>query len=167
MTKKSYAMHISMILGVSAVLLLFIFILVAHHRGTSDRVRLDRGALLATGSSVAERIKPVGQVSIVAADAQREPVKTAAAAPPPSRDGQQVYQASCVACHGAGVAGAPKLEDKSQWAKRIAKGADALYASALNGVQTSTGVMPAKGGNPALSDIEVRAAVDFMVARSK
>jgi len=167
MTKKSYAINISVIVGVSAVLMMFISILVVHHRGVADRVRLDRGTLLATGSSVAERIKPVGQVSVVAAETQREPVKNAVVSPPPGRDGQQVYQASCVACHGAGIAGAPKLAEKGQWTKRIAKGADALYTSAVNGVQGSAGVMPARGGNPALSDAEVRAAVDYMVAQSK
>lgn len=167
MTKKSYAMNVSIILGISVVLMLFIFVLVAHHRDISDRVRQDRGALLGTGSSVAERIKPVGQVDVASAETQREPVKIAVAAPPPGRDGQQVYQASCVACHGAGIAGAPKLDEKGQWATRIAKGVDTLYASAVNGVQGSAGAMPAKGGNPALSDAEVRAAVDYMVARSK
>jgi len=167
MTKKRHAMNASIILGVSAVLLLFIFVLVAHHRGNSDRARLGRSALLATGSSAAERIKPFGQVSVASAETQREPVKNAVAAPPPNRDGQQVYQASCVACHGAGIAGAPKLDDKGQWAARIAKGVDNLYASAVNGVQGSAGVMPARGGNPALSNAEVRAAVDYMVALSK
>lgn len=167
MTQKSYAMHVSIILGASAVLLLFIFVLVAHHRGISDRVRMDRNALLATGSTVAERIKPVGQFVVASAETQREPAKNAVVAPPASRDGQQVYQAACVVCHGAGIAGAPKLGDKGQWAKPIAKGLDTLYASAVNGMQGSAGVMPAKGGNPALSDAEVKAAVDYMVARSK
>ena len=167
MTKKRNAMNASIILGISVVLLLFIFILVAHHRGVSDRVRQDRGTLLATGSGVAERIKPVGQVSVAAAETQRETAKDAAAAPPPGRDGQQVYQATCVACHGAGIAGAPKVEDKVQWAARVAKGVDTLYASAVNGIQGSAGVMPPRGGSAALSDAEVRAAVDYMVARSK
>jgi cytochrome c5 len=167
MTKKHYAMNVSIILGISAVLMLFIFVLVAHHRGVSDRARQDRSALLTSGSSVAERIKPFGQVSVASAGTQGEVVKTAVAAPPPARDGQQVYKAVCVACHDAGIAGAPKLADKGQWAARIAKGIDTLYASAVNGVQSSAGVMPAKGGNPTLSDAEVRAAVDYMVARSK
>ena len=167
MTEKRYAMNVWIILGISVVLMLFIFILVAHHRDTPDRVQQDRSALLSTGSSVAERIKPVGQVEVAAAETQREPVKIAVAAAPPGRDGQQVYQAACVACHGAGIAGAPKLGDKGQWAKRIAKGVDTLYASAVNGVQGSAGAMPARGGNPALSNAEVRAAVDYIVARSK
>jgi cytochrome c5 len=167
MTEKRYATNVSMILGVSIVLILFIFILVAHHRDVPDRVQQHRGALLGTGSSVAERIKPVGQVEVASAETQKEPVKIVAAASSPGRDGQQVYQVSCVACHDAGIAGAPKLGDKGQWAKRIAKGLDTLYASAVNGVQGSAGAMPAKGGNPALSNAEVKAAVDYIVARSK
>ena len=167
MTKKSYAMHVSMILGISVVLMLFIFVLVAHHRGIPDRVQQHRGALMSTATSVAERIKPVGRVEVASAETQTEPVTIAVAAPPPGRDGQQVYQASCVVCHGAGIAGAPKLDDKGQWAKRLAKGPAALYASAVNGIQGIAGVMPAKGGNPALSDTEVKTAVDYMVAQSK
>jgi cytochrome c5 len=167
MSKKSYAMHVAMILGSSAALLVFIFILVAHHREIPDKVRMDRGVLLADGSSVAERIKPVGEIALAAAQTGQAPAKQAEAAATPDRDGQQVYQASCVACHDAGIAGAPKVGDKGQWAKRIAKGSNALYASAVNGIQGSAGVMPAKGGNPALSDAEVKAAVDYMVVRSR
>ncbi len=85
MTKKGYTTNVSIILGISAVLLLFIFVLVAHHRGTSDRVRQDRSALLGAGSSVAEPVKPVGQVSVPAAETQRDPVKKAVTAPTPSR----------------------------------------------------------------------------------
>jgi cytochrome c5 len=163
MNKKRY----SIILGVSVVLLVFIFLLVGHHHNIPDRVRLDRSVLLGAGSGVAERIRPVAQVNIVSAETPREPAKNVAAAPPTSRSGQQVYETTCTACHGAGIAGAPKVGDKSQWAKHIAKGRDALYASAVNGVQEGTAVMPPKGGNPGLSSAEVRAAVDYMVARSK
>jgi len=169
MTDKRNAVSVSILLGISAsaVLLLFFFLLVTHHREVPDRVRQQRGALSSSGSSVAERIKPVGQVVVAAAETQKEPVKIAAAASPAGRDGQQIYLAACVACHGAGIAGAPKLDDKGQWAKRIAKGVDTLYASAINGVQGSAGVMPAKGGNAALSNAEVKAAVDYIVAHSK
>ena len=169
MTKKSYAVHVSIILGSTVVLMLFIFILVAHHRSIGAQVQQHRSALQASASGVAERIKPVGQVSVPAAGTPQEPAKVAAAAapPPPAGDGQQVFQTTCIACHGAGIAGAPKLGDKGQWAARIAKGVDILYASSVNGIQGSGGVMPPKGGNLALSDAEVRAAVDYMIGQSK
>ena len=168
MPKKSYATHVAMILGSSTVLMVFFFILVAHHLSIRDRIQVDRSALLTSGSSADARIKPVAEVAFAGAKPPQEPAKpAAAAASAPVRDGQQVYKASCVACHDAGIAGAPKLGDQGQWAKRIAKGLDALYGSAVNGMQGGTGVMPPKGGNPALSDAEVKAAVDYMVAQSK
>ena len=167
MTEKRNATNISIILGLSVVLMLFIFVLVAHHRAIPDRIQQHRGVLLCTGSSVDERIKLVGQDAVSAENSRQEPVKIAVAASTPGRDGKQVYQDGCVACHDAGIAGAPKLGDKGQWAKRIAKGLDTLYASAVNGVTGSAGAMPAKGGNPALSNAEVKAAVDYMVAQTK
>lgn len=85
--------------------------------------------------------------------------KPAAAADPGK--GASIYQASCSACHAAGVAGAPKVGDAAAWAARVRTGTTALYASALKG----KGAMPAKGGNTALADADVRAAVDFMLAQ--
>lgn len=173
MTEKRYAKKAGIILGMSAALMLFFFALVAHHNDIGEQVRQHRSAPLAAGSTVAERIKPVAELSVASAQPQSEPAKSepakkgAVAEAPPARDGKQVYQATCVACHGAGIAGAPKVADKGQWAKRIAKGVGTLYGSAVNGVQGSAGAMPAKGGNPALSNAEVKAAVDYMVAQSK
>jgi len=77
--------------------------------------------------------------------------------------GEQVYHKTCFACHDRGIAGAPKLGDKTAWAPRIAEGMDEMYHSALHG----DGAMPAKGGNQALSDDEVKAAVDFMTGKAK
>ena len=77
--------------------------------------------------------------------------------------GKDVYESTCAACHGAGVAGAPKLGDKAVWAPRLATGAKALQAAALKG----KGVMPPKGGNAALSDADVIAAVNFMLGQAK
>lgn len=78
-------------------------------------------------------------------------------------DGKAVYDGLCMACHGAGVAGAPKLGDAADWKARLAQGKDVLYKHSIEGFTGSKGMMPAKGGNPALSDEEVKAAVDYMV----
>ncbi len=166
MADKRFAKNVLIILGIGGVLVLFSFVLTAHHRNTPDRVRQNRHTLLGAGSSVAERTKAVGQINVAPAETQRQPVHVATAAPA-GVNGQQIYQGTCVACHGAGIAGAPKLGDTGVWAKRIAKGLDTLYASAINGVQGNAGVMPAKGGNPTLSNAEVKAAVDYIVAQSK
>ena len=80
-----------------------------------------------------------------------------------SGKGEAVYKQACAVCHAAGVAGAPKMTDKAAWGPRLAKGVDVLYTSALKGI----GAMPAKGGNPALADAEVKAAVDYMAAQAK
>lgn len=90
------------------------------------------------------------------------PEKTAAGAAG-KPDGKKVYDASCSACHAAGVAGAPKAGDKAAWAPRLKTGANALYASALKGKAG----MPAKGGNAALADDEVKAAVDYLAGLAK
>ena len=82
MTNKSYVLHFSIIIGVTTALLLFIFILVSHHRTMPDRVLQDRGALLATGSSAPELAKPVGEVNVPAAPTKRAPAKKAAAPSP-------------------------------------------------------------------------------------
>jgi cytochrome c5 len=92
------------------------------------------------------------------------PAAPAAAAKP---DGKAVYDKACTACHTAGIAGAPKTGDKAAWAPRIAQGANVLYDHAIKGFQGKAGVMPAKGGNTALSDDEVKAAVDYMAGQAK
>jgi len=78
--------------------------------------------------------------------------------------GESVFKSACVVCHGPGVAGAPRLDDKADWAPRIGQGVDVLYSHAINGFQGKKGVMPPKGGNMGLSDQDVRAAVDYMVS---
>jgi cytochrome c5 len=78
-------------------------------------------------------------------------------------DGKAVYDKVCVACHQVSVANSPKLGDKAAWAPRIQTGLDSLMQSVIKG----KGAMPPKAGNPALTDAEIRAAVEFMVSQSK
>ena len=85
----------------------------------------------------------------------------------PSAGGEGVYKSACVACHGAGIAGAPKAGDKAAWSARIAQGKPTLYTHAVAGFQGKGGVMPAKGGNASLADADVKSAVDYMVSLLK
>jgi cytochrome c5 len=86
----------------------------------------------------------------------------AAAAPAQANGGEAIYKQVCVACHAAGVAGAPKSGDKAAWAPRIATGLDMLTQSVVKG----KGAMPPKGGSAA-SDAEIRSAVEYMVSLNK
>ncbi|MGI9315242.1 MAG: cytochrome c5 family protein [Halieaceae bacterium] len=81
------------------------------------------------------------------------------------RSGEDVYNGACMACHSAGIAGAPKVGDQLAWTDRIAKGMDVLYDSGINGV-AGTGMI-ARGGCADCSDDEIRLAVDFMVEGSR
>lgn len=105
---------------------------------------------------------PAGAGAMAAAGAPAQ-VATATPAAAGAADGKKVYDTGCIACHGAGIAGAPKFGDKAAWAPRIKLGMDALYTAALHG----KGAMPPKGGNTTLGDADVKAAVNFMVAASK
>lgn len=79
--------------------------------------------------------------------------------------GEKVYQATCKACHDAGLLGAPKSGDKASWEPRIAQGKDILYKHAIEGFTGKTGTMPPKGGSTA-PDAEIKAAVDYMIAKN-
>jgi|SRR5690554_3106209 len=79
-----------------------------------------------------------------------------------NRDGETVYKSVCAACHSAGVAGAPKTGDNAGWAPRIATGLDAMLKIAIEG----KGAMPARGGNPSLTDDELRRAIIHMANQS-
>ena len=145
----------------------------------SNRERKDDPAM--TDAAVKKRLAPVAQVVVdpnaapPAAPAQPTQVAsvTPAVIPPaaaPSGDakaaggkGKSTYDTVCMACHAAGVAGAPKFGDKAAWAPRIKTGKEALYNSALHGKNA----MPPKGGNASLPDDAVKAAVDYMVSAAQ
>ena len=131
-------------------------------------------ATAASEEAVARRIKPAGTAVVdptQAAAPAAMPVAVAApsavvSATPAGGDaakGKSIYDASCAACHGAGVAGAPKPGDKTAWAPRLKSGKDAMVASVIKG----KGAMPPKGGNAALADADIKAAVDYLAGLVK
>ena len=105
------------------------------------------------------------------ASAPAAPAATAAPAPAPAvaenTVGKGVFGKTCAMCHAAGVAGAPKPGDKADWGPRIAQGNEVLYKHAIEGFTGAKGMMPPRGGGTALTDDEVKAAVDHMVAQSR
>lgn len=103
------------------------------------------------GAKVIERIKPVGEVSLVDTTAPRA-----------EKAGEQVVAEGCAMCHASGALGAPKIGDKGAWGPRIAQGYDTLVKHALEGIRQ----MPARGGNPAWSDNEIAGAVAYMANQS-
>jgi cytochrome c5 len=109
---------------------------------------------------------PAAAAPAAAAPAAAPAAPAAAPATASADTGKALYGTTCVACHGAGVAGAPKYGDKGAWAPRVAQGANVLYEHALKGYQGKAGVMPPKGGSSA-PDADVKAAVDYMVAAAK
>ena len=135
----------------------------------SGRARQDDPAM--SVAAIAERLKPVGEVTVDAsAPAPVDASVVAAAAPAAGSPaagaadlGKTTYEAVCAMCHAAGIAGAPKTGDKAGWNARVDQGKETLYASALKG----KGVMPAKGGNPGLADDAVKAAVDYLVSQAQ
>jgi len=98
--------------------------------------------------------------AVAAAPAAAAPAAPQAAAAGSS--GEALYKQTCMVCHAAGVAGAPKFGDKAAWAPRIAQGIPALVNNAIKG----KGAMPPKGGSAA-SDAEIRAAVEYMANAAK
>jgi cytochrome c5 len=116
-----------------------------------------------------ERIKPVSAVHTSgesAADLAAAPESTAPTPPPDSVteedsgvDGEAIYSGLCETCHEAGIAGAP-ISGSDQMAERLSeKGLETLVTNAINGLN----VMPPRGGNPSLTDEQIRAAVEFML----
>ncbi|RPE80006.1 c-type cytochrome [Vulcaniibacterium tengchongense] len=121
-----------------------------------------------------ERIAPVGAVYAGATGAAAQQAAAAAAAAKAASqvayggtlDGQVIYNNLCTGCHTSGAGGAPTL-DQAHWGPRLAKGKETLHKHAIEGFTGTAGVMPPKGGNPALTDEQVVAAVDWMLANLK
>lgn len=113
--------------------------------------KVGAGSDTMSNEAVTRRIAPVAGFELVDANAPRV-----------FKTGEQVFAAVCTACHTAGIAGAPKLGDNAAWAPFIKSGFDTMLNVALHG----KGGMPAKGGNPALSDFEVARAVVYMANKS-
>jgi cytochrome c5 len=170
------------IAGGAAALITSIVLLASFAVGTHE-VGADSKAM--SPVETVNRIAPVARLVVeetrapasAPVPAAAAPVKTAtatlqagiAAAVPAAAlaDGMATYSQTCSVCHGTGVAGAPKFGDKAAWAPRIVQGSATLHDHAIKGYQGKAGMMPAKGGNTALGDADVKAAADYMVSQAR
>lgn len=184
---ETHPVKLAIAVVVGAVALVVGIVLLAYFAVGSHRVgETERKAN--TPEAIAQRIAPLTTLSVDASKAPPAPALTnavlakapaapvvamaipaslpvggTAASSSASSAGEGTYKTSCSACHAAGIAGAPKTGDKGIWGARIAKGKATLYDHALKGFNG----MPAKGGNTSLSDADVKAAVDYLVAQVK
>jgi cytochrome c5 len=162
----------SLVIGILVTIAILIFALartVASH--TQDRDVLQESQYL---KSVDNRIQPFEREAVAGQDNAALAIKPDSTAAAPAagsaaipKTGEELFQQVCSACHGTGLAGAPKAGDKAAWGPRIAQGKATLYQHALQGFQGSSGVMPPKGGRVDLPDNLVKAAVDHMVSMAQ
>jgi cytochrome c5 len=155
-----------LVLGVLAAVTIGLLVLASTISHRTEGVFQDKDPL--HQRETLDRIAPVARVAVAGKDnsalAPPAPAQSAAAVDMP---GDQVFQQVCGACHGAGVAGAPKVGDKAAWGPRIAQGNDTLHKHAIAGFQGKAGYMPPKGGRTDLTDKSVMNAVDYMVSQAK
>jgi cytochrome c5 len=158
----------SIVLGLLVVFALLIFAL-AHHMGYKHQftaLQTDPMVLQAIEqrTAIPSRVAVAGQdntalvIHPVVATAGVVPVMAV------PKDGTELYEVACKACHGVGLAGAPKVGDAAAWGPRIAKGKATLYEHAIKGFTGQAGVMPAKGGRTDVSDDLIKEAVDHIIA---
>ncbi|MFC3716129.1 c-type cytochrome [Luteimonas soli] len=159
--------HFSMVIGFLAVVTLALLVLANHLNGVIPP-EVSPTAARATQA----RIAPAGEVYAgatgAAAQAAAKAAATAAAAAQVAYDGtldgSVIFNNLCTGCHTSGVGNAPTM-DKAHWAARIAQGTETLYTHAIEGYTgPDGGIMPPKGGNPALTDEQVKATVDWILA---
>ena len=163
---KHFSMVIGFLVAVTVSLLFF-----AHYM----HGKLPPAPNPAREAKLAERIRPLGSVYAGATGAAAmasaaEAAKAAAASQVAyggTLDGSVIFGNLCTGCHTSGAGGSPKLE-KAAWASRVAQGIPTLVEHAMHGYKGPDGnMMPAKGGNPALTDAQVEATVKWMVGNLK
>ena len=155
----------SIVIGLLAVMIIIFLVLALYLGVDEDAVALKQS------TKVSANTVPVGVVNLLDEDAEAveaATVATVAAVEEPRDMGQRVYNGLCLSCHN-GLPNIPKVGDKAAWESRIAQGMALLYEHSIKGFISEGGLiaMPPKGGNLNLTDEEVKAAVDYMVANSQ
>ncbi|MGA8278387.1 MAG: c-type cytochrome [Rhodanobacteraceae bacterium] len=170
-TDLVFLKHFAMVIG--ALMLIAICLgVIAAHIYSNNPPPANPGAK----QMMEDRMAPVGAVyagdtgraAMLAAQAAAKAAAASQVAYGGTLDGKTIFGNLCQTCHTTGAAGAPKLTDKAAWAPRISQGVQTLITHAIEGYKGPDGnQMPAKGGNPALTDAQVKATVEWMVDQVK
>jgi len=160
--------NFSLVLGILFAVTIGLFTFARHVGANNQGKQVTSDPRYVAG--VEERLQPVGKIAVAGQDNSSMKIEsagpaTAVAAIP--ANGTAAYETACIACHGAGIAGAPKVGDKAAWGPRIAQGKETLYNHALHGYNGKSGVMPAKGGRSDWPDDLIKQAVDHIVDLNK
>ncbi len=146
------------------ILVLLARMIAGQHQDATEAVAVVASSAPARAASAAAGPMAAASTPALAAAASK-PAAAAATTVADADVGKDLYQSTCMACHGSGVLGAPKFGDKAAWAPFVAQGMATLYDRAIHGYSADGHMMPPKGGSTA-SDADVKAAVDYMVKHS-
>lgn len=151
---ETFSPHNITVLGGLLLLAIFLGEVVVGQHGDEEMVAEPADTM----EDMAMRLQPV-----VSLDKMRSNMTVASAGEDAAdKSPDQLYQSACLACHTTGAAGAPKIGDAAAWESRLGKGLEALISSAINGI----GAMPPRGGSQ-LSDDQIRATIEYILAESK
>jgi cytochrome c5 len=104
----------------------------------------------------------IGASAVQSAEKAAAGVAAPSAAAVSDRSAENVVNAKCIECHGAGKKHAPRIDDRDDWTKRASKGLDALALGAMRGHHG----MPARGGRADLTDAEFKNAIFYMFTKA-
>jgi cytochrome c5 len=169
-TDRVFLKHFSMVIGF-LVLVMVLLQGLGYYLYSKNPPAKNPDAL----KEVQERIAPVGGVyagdtgraALLAAQEAAKKAAESQVAYGGTLDGKTIFGNLCTTCHTNAATGAPVITDKGAWAPRIAQGVDTLIKHATEGFQGSKGLMPAKGGNPSLTNAQVKATVEWMISQVK
>jgi cytochrome c5 len=169
-TDRIFLRHFAMLIGFLIIVAIVLMALGAHIYSDHPPEQNPKAA-----ETVSGRVAPVGAVyagdtgraAMAAAQAAAAAAAASQVAYGGTTDGKEIFGQLCHSCHETGAGGAPKISDKAAWAPRVAEGLDTLIKHATEGFTGKSGIMPPKGGNPALNDAQIKATVSWMVDQVK
>jgi cytochrome c5 len=172
-TDKVFLRHFSMVIGFLFLVMLGLIALAMHLYNEHPAPQRPEAQ-----QEIAARIAPVagvyagdtGRAALLAAQETAKKAAESQVAYGGTLDGKTIFDNLCTTCHTNSATGAPNIHEKAAWAPRVAEGVDTLVKHAIDGYSGADGkgaLMPAKGGNPSLTDAQVKATVEWMLSQVK